>query len=113
MWNRSAAARPATARLERWKIASRYAARATPHTTHARCTLSTLRHRFVCAYRGFHRSVTQTNRARARSVSVTVRLRINVGSECGTCRRIPTTAGAARGDSPLPGDDNGAEREQT
>src|SRR3954452_1216016 len=38
MWNRSAAVSPATARLERWKIARRYAARATPHTAHARLT---------------------------------------------------------------------------
>src|SRR5690348_8134095 len=38
MWKRSAAASPATARLERWKIARRYAARATPHTIHARLT---------------------------------------------------------------------------
>ena len=44
MSNRSAAVSPATARLERWKMARMYAARATPHTTHARLT----QRRYAC-----------------------------------------------------------------
>src|SRR3954454_4857574 len=42
MSNRSAAASPATASEERWKIASRYAVRATPQTSHARLTQARL-----------------------------------------------------------------------